>query len=69
MDTGASVPLVYYVAYQAMPATSQPKLIKLSDSFRLEVADDGQIKVEGMTTINFEIKGQFYEWDMYVVHM
>ena len=52
-----------------MPATSRPKLTKLGDSFRLEVVDDGQMKVEGMTTINFEIKGQFYEWEMYLVHM
>ena len=66
LDTGAVVTILSTDTFDKIPRESKPTLKPLTEPVYLEVADAGQLKVEGMAMVAMEIGSQEYACEVYV---
>ena len=66
VDTGACVTIMSVGLYNKIPEERKPLLKKVDSSLRLEVADNGLLQLEGMTTITLKIGRDSFQWDVLV---
>ena len=55
LDTGACASILSNGLYYRIPPERRPELKPISKSFKLEVANDSMLQIEGMTTLEFKI--------------
>ena len=60
LDTGAVVTILSKDTFDKIPKDSKPILKPLTEPVYLEVADAGQLRVEGMAVMTMEIGSQEY---------
>lgn len=66
LDTGACVSIISSGLYYRIPPEDRPCLRPVDSSFKLEVADDSLLPVEGVTTLDFKIDKNAFSWDVFV---
>ena len=66
IDTGASVTVLSSAIYKAIPPRERPELKKPPKSLHLEGADDTEITIDGLATMDFLIGDNVYQWNMYI---
>ena len=66
IDTGACVSIISSGLYYRIPPDSRPELRPVDGSFRLEVADDNLLPVEGLATVEFKVNKDLFTWEVCV---
>ena len=64
--TGACLSILSNGLFYRIPPERRPELRPVSRLFKLEVADDSLLHVEGVTTLEFRIKNEVFSWDFCV---
>ena len=66
IDTGACLSIISNGLFYRIPPDHRPELRPVAGSFKLEVADDSFLPVEGMTTLEFKVNKHVFSWDFCV---
>ncbi|MES9883969.1 MAG: reverse transcriptase family protein, partial [Sedimenticola sp.] len=66
MDTGAAVTVISSNVYNKLPSENRPQLMKVGPSFKLEVANDELLQVQGYVDLEFNIQKDTFHWRCFV---
>ena len=66
LDTGACVSIISTGLYYRIPPDSRPEFRAVDRSLKLEVADEGLLTVEGITSLECKLNKDIFCWDVLV---
>ena len=69
VDTGSPVTLISSTVFDKIASHSELNLRPTDPSFKINVADETPLKVEGIVNIPFKVRNTLFHWDMYVVNL
>ena len=66
IDTGACATIISTALFNKISDDEKLELRPVDPSVRLEVADDGLLPIDGITTIDIQIGTDIFQWDVFV---
>ena len=69
VDTGSPVTLISSTVFNKIASHTELNLRPTDPSFKINVADETPLKVEGIVNIPFKVRNTLFHWDMYVVNI